>query len=78
MTFEMGTFLNLRVTVSFRECFTSWGAKERVVKGGRKRWLELSPLVTRVPLHISYRSRSPLRGLAAVAANLGGSLVPVL
>ena len=39
-------FRNLRATVSFRKFR---GMKEKVVK---RRWLDLSPLLTRVPLHI--------------------------
>jgi hypothetical protein len=55
-------FRNLRATVSFRKCLTSWGTKEKVVKGRPRRWLDLSPLLTRVPFHID---RFNLRGLAA-------------
>lgn len=50
-------FRNLRATVSFRKC---QGTKEKVVKGRPKRWLDLSPLLTRVPFF------SHLRGLALV------------
>jgi hypothetical protein len=52
MSLKWVLFRSLRVTFGFRERLTSWGTKEKVVRTA-KRWLDLNPLPTRVPFHIS-------------------------